>query len=75
MQKKTISIGSIVTILDMDLEETSTYTIVSTKKREDDLSVDSVLGKTLIGKEEGDIVKVEIFDTIEYDLLGQQIEE
>ena len=66
-----IQIGSIVKIFDKELEEKSTYRIVSGNRKESiDLSSDCALGKALMYKRVGDVVtvraeeeyKVEIID-------------
>lgn len=51
MSNKIVLIGSIVTIFDFELEEKSTYKIVSKRTgEENEISCDSILGKSLLGK-------------------------
>lgn len=67
MQDKFVGIGSIVTVWDRDLEEKSTYRIISgNKERNNDLSFDSALGKALIGHKVSDIITVKA--EIEYEI-------
>lgn len=57
-----IGLGCIVTVLDMDVDEEETYTIVGSQEAnpmEGCISDDSPFGRAMVGKTEGDIVEVE----------------
>lgn len=53
-----IFVGSIVTIYDFELEEENKYQIVEKKTSEGELSFNSVLGKTLLGRSSGERITV-----------------
>ncbi len=58
-----VMFGSTVTLCDLDTEEESTYTIVGTYESNPDkglISILSPLAKGLMGKEEGDEVRVQL---------------
>ncbi len=58
-----ISLGSKVELLDVDYDETFEYSLVSTIEADPDhdlISIESPVGKSLIGKKENDTVKVNI---------------
>lgn len=62
-----VGLGSIVTIIDKELEEENRYRIVSgNKENENDLSSDSALGKALIGRKLFDVVIVKA--DVEYEV-------
>lgn len=57
-----IGLGCIVTVLDLDVDEEETYTIVGSQEAnpmEGCISDDSPFGRAMVGKTEGDIVEVE----------------
>lgn len=61
LSTKTVSIGNIVKLYDMEFEEECTYQIVSSYEScvdENKISDNSPIGKALLGKKKGDIVKV-----------------
>ena len=64
---KIIGYGSIVTIYDFELEEESTYKIIwGNSLKEDEISVDSVLGYTLRGRTAGD--KLTVYAEEQYEI-------
>ncbi len=63
-----ICLGSIVTIYDFDLEEENKYQIVEKKTCDSELSLDSVLGKTLLGKNCGERITVKAEDSYEIEI-------
>ena len=57
-----IGLGCVVTVLDLDVDETETYTIVGSQEAnpmEGCISDDSPFGRAMVGKTEGDTVEVE----------------
>ena len=57
-----IGLGCVVTVLDLDVDETETYTIVGSQEAnpmEGCISDDSPFGRASVGKTEGDTVEVE----------------
>ena len=70
MRDKFVEIGSIVTIFDRDLEEKSSYHIITgNKEQEKDLSVDSALGKALMGRRVLDIVTVKAEEEYQIEIM------
>ncbi len=71
---ETVSVGSKVKILDLELEEEMQYILVGSTEADpsrNKISNESPLGKVLIGKKEGDIVEVVVpSGTIEYKILS-----
>ncbi len=67
--KDTISIGNIVRIYNMDEDEEECYKIVSSissNSLENRISIESPLGKALIGHKIGDIIDIHINNLISY---------
>ena len=57
-----IGLGCVVTVLDLDVDETETYTIVGSQEAnpmEGCISDDSPFGRAMVGKTAGDTVEVE----------------
>lgn len=70
MQNK-VMLGSIVTIIDKELEEEISYRIISgNKEYENDLSADSALGKALIGRTLHDIAIVKADEEYEVEIIA-----
>lgn len=69
-----ISIGSVVTVKDLEFDEVVDYTIVSSAEADPSklkISVESPVGKALLGHRIGDIVEVQVPDgVIKYEILG-----
>ena len=66
-ENKIIGIGSIVAIYDFEFEEKNTYRIIwGNCSNDDELSSDSVLGRTLLGQTVGD--KVVIYAEFPYEI-------
>lgn len=69
-----VGLGSKVELLDIEFDETFEYSIVSTIESDPDndrISIESPVGKSLIGKKVNDIVKVDIpHGVVEYKILG-----
>ena len=66
-ENKIIGIGSIIAIYDFEFEEKNTYRIIRGNcSNDDELSSDSVLGRTLLGKTVGD--KVVIYAEFPYEI-------
>lgn len=69
-----INIGSIVTVKDLEFDEVVEYTIVSSAEADPSklkISVESPVGKALLGHRIGDIVEVQVPDgVIKYEILG-----
>lgn len=66
-----IGIGSVVEIYDVDLEETSSFIIVSKQTgEENELSFDCALGKALLGKTVGEKVLVKSEEEYEIEILA-----
>lgn len=69
-----VGLGSKVELLDIEFDETFEYSIVSTIEADPDhdmISVESPVGKALIGKKSNDIVKVDIpHGVVEYKVLA-----
>jgi transcription elongation factor GreA len=60
-----VSIGSVVTVKDLEFEETLEYTIVSSAEANPSklkISNESPVGKALMGKKVGDVVEVQVPD-------------
>lgn len=72
-----VGVGKTVTIYIPEDDEEETYTIVSTM-RQDSLhgyiSVESPLGKALMGKREGDRIRVQVNDRYSYEALIRSIQ-
>ena len=72
-----VGVGKTVTIYITEDDEEETYTIVSTM-RQDSLhgyiSVESPLGKALMGKREGDRIRVQVNDRYSYEALIRSIQ-
>ncbi len=59
---KTVQVGNVVKVLDMDFEEEETYTIVGSTEvdlSQNKISNESPVGKALIGHKAGDVISVE----------------
>lgn len=73
-QEGVVGLGSKVELLDIEFDETFEYSIVSTIEADPDndkISIESPVGKSLIGKKANDIVKVEIpHGVVEYKILS-----
>ena len=70
MHDKFIVIGSIITILDRDLKEKSTYRIIlGNKEKENELSLNSALGKVLMGRKLFDVVIVKAEEEYEVEIV------
>ena len=69
-----ISVGSVVTVKDLEFDEIVDYTIVSSAEADPSrlkISVESPVGKALLGHKIGDIVEVQVPDgIIKYQILG-----
>lgn len=69
----TVKLGDSVTVLDIELDEEETYTIVSSVEAdptENKISDDSPLGAALFGKKEGSVVSVDApVGMIEYKII------
>lgn len=69
-----ISIGSVVTVKDLEFDEVVDYTIVGSAEADPSklkISVESPVGKALLGHRIGDIVEVQVPDgVIKYEILG-----
>lgn len=69
-----VGLGSKVELLDIEFDETFEYSIVSTIEAnpdDDKISVESPVGKSLLGKKADDIVKVDIpHGVVEYKILS-----
>lgn len=69
-----VGLGSRVELLDIEFDETFEYSIVSTIEADPDddkISIESPVGKSLIGKKAGDVVKVDIpHGVVEYKILS-----
>lgn len=69
-----VSIGSKVTIKDLEVDENVDYIIVSTAEADPlnmKISVEAPVGKALLGHETGEIVEVEVPDgSIKYEILS-----
>ena len=69
-----VGLGSKVELLDIEFDETFEYSIVSTIEADPDddkISVESPVGKSLLGKKADDIVKVDIpHGVVEYKILS-----
>lgn len=69
-----VGLGSVVDLLDVEYDEEFSYAIVSTIEADPDndrISVESPVGKALIGKKVGESVKVEIpHGFVEYKICG-----
>lgn len=69
-----VGLGSRVELLDIEFDETFEYSIVSTIEAnpdDDKISVESPVGKSLLGKKADDIVKVDIpHGVVEYKILS-----
>lgn len=72
--KKEIVLGSIVLLYDRETKSEMKYTIVDTSEvnsQEHMISNESPLGKALLGKKKGDVVKIRVADCeTEYEVLG-----
>ena len=72
-QEGIVGLGSKVELLDIEFDEAFEYSIVSTIEADPDndkISIESPVGKSLIGKKVNDIVKVEIpHGVVEYKIL------
>jgi len=73
---KTVQVGNIVKVFDMEFEEEETYTIVGTTEADagnNKISNESPLGKALVGKKIGDIVDVEApMGVIKFEILTKE---
>ena len=70
-ENKVIGIGSVVEIYDCDLEENSSFVIVSIKTgKANELAFDSALGKSLLGKTVDEIVGVKADEEYEVKILA-----
>jgi transcription elongation factor GreA len=69
-----VSVGSIVTVLDIEFQEEVEYTIVGSAEADPyDLKIsnESPVGRTLLGKKIGDVVEVQIPDGVtQYKILS-----
>lgn len=69
-----IGLGSKVELLDIEFDETFEYSLVSTTESDADhdmISIESPVGKALLGKQKNDIVKVTIpHGVVEYKVLS-----
>ena len=69
-----VGLGSRVELLDIEFDETFEYSIVSTIEADPDddkISIESPVGKSLLGKKADDIVKVDIpHGVVEYKILS-----
>ena len=69
-----IGLGSVVELLDIEFDEEFSYTLVSTIESDPDndkISIESPVGKALLGKKSGDIVKINIpHGVVEYKVCG-----
>lgn len=69
-ENKIIGVGSVVEIYDFDLDEKSSFTIVSIKTgKPNELSFDCALGKSLLGKTVGERVVVKADEEYELEIL------
>ena len=69
-ENKMIGVGSVVEIYDFDLDEKSSFTIVSIKTgKPNELSFDCALGKSLLGKTVGEKVVVKADEEYEVEIL------
>ena len=67
-----VGVGKTVTIYVPEDDEEETYTIVSTMRQDSIhglISVESPLGKALLGRREGDTVRIRVSDSYSYDAV------
>ena len=70
-ENKIIGIGSVVKIYDCDLEEISSFIIVSKQTgKENEISFDCALGKSLLGKTVGERVVIKADEEYEVEILA-----
>lgn len=70
-ENKMIGVGSVVEIYDFDLDEKSSFTIVSIRTgKPNELSFDCALGKSLLGKTVGERVVVKADEEYEVEILA-----
>ena len=71
---KTVQVGNTVKVLDMEFDEEESYTIVGSTEANSlafKISNESPVGRALMGKQKGDVVKVELPDgEVEYKVLN-----
>ena len=76
-----ISLGSVVTLFDIEKEQQVTYRLVTTEDAdltEGSISTTSPIGRSLLGKQEGDTVEVRVpdgarnFEVVSFDTIHDQ---
>ncbi len=79
LQHKRISFGTTVTLTDMQSDEELTYTIVGSQESDPEkglISIHSPIARMLLGKEEGDMVSVDLpSGSKEYEIEAVRYEE